>query len=314
MNGPMGEPATGIAAGVPGRLSFDEFLTLRSSDRRVARLTHDIPLPVARGLEVGPGGDPLPLPDGFRVEYVAHETDPTRGHGGGVAIDHVWAGAGSLAERCGRRAHYDFAIAAQVAQYVPNLLGWFKGLHEVLRVGGVLNVSLPDKRFMFDVHRHTSTIGEAVEAYHQDLARPSLRQLFDHTFFAADVDPARIWSEPGVAARVGRLSGEHALALADEQCREVLASGRYITCHCWVFTPLTFLDLLEAASRLGLFPFVMNQVSVTEPGGFEFFASFRRDAETRTDALLATQLSAIGHLRGIVERHLQRARLLGEPG
>ncbi len=307
----MTGPVNSVATGVPGRLSLDGFLSLRSSDRKVARLTHDIPLPVANGLEIGPGGDPLPLPDGFSVEYVAHERDASPP--GGVAIDHVWAGAGSLAERCGRREHYDFAVAAQVAQYVPNLLGWFKGLHDVLRVGGVLNISLPDKRFMFDILRHTSTIGEAVEAYYQDLARPSLRQLFDHTVFAADVDPARIWSEPGVAARVGRLSGEHALALAHEQCREVLASGRYITCHCWVFTPLTFLDLIEAASRLELFPFVMNQVSVTEPGGFEFFASFRRDA-ARADALLGLQLSAIGHLRGIVERHVQRAKLLGEPG
>ena len=299
---------------MPERLSLDGFLSLRSSDRKVARLTHDIPLPVASGLEIGAAGNPLPLPEGFAVEYVAHERGASTRLPGDVAVDHVWAGAGSLADRCGRRDHYDFAVAAQVAQYVPNLLGWFKGLFDVLRVGGVLNISLPDKRFMFDLKRHTSTIGEAVEAYYQDLARPSLRQLFDHTFFAADIDPARIWSEPGVAAKVGRLSGEHALTLAHEQCREVLASDRYITCHCWVFTPLTFLDLVEAASRLGLFPFVMNQLSVTEPGSFEFFASFRRDAEARADVLLGTQLSAIGHLRGIVERHAHRAKLLGEAG
>ncbi|MBK3400017.1 MULTISPECIES: hypothetical protein [Methylobacterium] len=39
----------------PGSLSLDAFLTRRAADRRLARLTHDMPLPEARALEFGPG-------------------------------------------------------------------------------------------------------------------------------------------------------------------------------------------------------------------------------------------------------------------
>ena len=203
-------------------LSFDAFLAQRSRDRRLARLTHDIALPVARGLEFGALNAPTPLPDGISVEYVDYAAASGAGMPEAVAVDHVWTGAGAPPFLKGG---YDFAIASQVAQYVPNLLGWFRGIFTSLRVGGVLNLSLPDRRFMFDIKRHASTLGELLEAYHLDYARPSLRQIFDHTYGASAVEAERLWSGDVDLDAVPRFCGEHALALAYKGLEDSLDRG-----------------------------------------------------------------------------------------
>ena len=288
-------------------LGLNEFLTLRERDKRLARLTHDIVLPIAHGLEIGAGDVPIPLPDGSSVAYVDYKPRADDSPLPAAAPHIVWAGGGPLAPLCPRN-DYDFAVAAQAAQYVPNLLGWFRGIFDVLRPGGVLNLSLPDRRFMFDVRRKNSTLGELIEAYHLDYARPSLRQLFDHAHLAAAASAEQLWNGEAAIETLPALTGEHALLLAAEDVRKAREADAYIECHCWVFTPLSFLALIEDASRLGLFPFVMSQFAPTEPQGFEFFVCLRRDAESDPARLLRMQLDGIAHLRGITERRQRLAR------
>lgn len=295
-----------------GLLSFDDFLVRRAADRRLARLTHDLPLPEAVGLEFGPGGNPIPLPEGVRVSYVDRTLDADADLPGAVRIDHTWTGAGSLAAALdfgSAPKGFDFAIAAQVAQYVPNLLGWLRGIHDVLRPGGVLNLSLPDRRFMFDGARPSSALSELIEADLLGLTQPSPRQLFAHSSEARAISPEQIWAGED-AVRAPRMSGRGALAHAHAQVRDALTSGAYVPCHCWVFTPSSFLTLVADATHLGLFPFVLNQLSSTEVGGFEFFVSMRRDSQEEPQALLATQDAAISHLRTILDRHARTAALL----
>ncbi|SFU43041.1 hypothetical protein SAMN02799631_00658 [Methylobacterium sp. 174MFSha1.1] len=292
----------------PGSLSLDDFLARRAADRRLARLTHDMPLPEARGLEFGPGANPTPLPAGVRIATVDHALDAGAGLPGAAPIDHAWTGAGPLAPIVGPEP-YDVAIAAQVAQYVPNLLGWLRGIHGVLRPGGVLNLSLPDKRFMFDAARPASTLAELVEADFLDLARPSPRQLFAHASEARAVAPEQIWAGEDPAA-APRLAGEAALAHAYAEAAAALAAGAYVPCHCWVFTPDSFLDLVAGATRLGLFPFVLNRIGATEVGGFEFYVSMRRDAEEEPGALRRLQDGAIDYLGGVLARQRRTATLL----
>lgn len=292
----------------PGSLSLDAFLARRASDRRLARLTHDVGLPEGRGLEFGPADNPIPLPDGLSITYIDRSRDVGAGFAGAVPIDHAWSGSGALTALLGRD-DYDFALAAQVGQYVPNLLGWLRGIHAALRPGGVLNLSLPDKRFMFDAARPVSTLAELIEADLLAYERPSPRQIFGHTHDVRAITPEGIWmGEDPVHAP--RMAGEAALPHAYAEAAAALAAGAYVACHCWVLTPLAFLDLVEGATRLGLFPFVLNHVSATQPDGFEFYVSMRRDAQTEAGALLGLQVGAIDHLRGLLEARRHTAKLM----
>ncbi|TXN79064.1 class I SAM-dependent methyltransferase [Methylobacterium sp. WL8] len=292
----------------PGSLSLDAFLARRAGDRRLARLTHDLCLPEGSGLEFGPADNPTPLPEGLSVTYVDHSRDAGADLAGATPIDHAWSGSGSLTAVLGHDG-YDFAIAAQVGQYVPNLLGWLRGIHAALRPGGVLNLSLPDRQFMFDAARPVSTLAELIEADLLAYERPSPRQMFGHTYDVRTITPEQIWAgEDPVHAP--RMAGEAALPHAHAEAVDALATDAYVACHCWVLTPIAFLDLVEGATRLDLFPFVLNQVSATQLGGFEFYVSMRREAQAEAEALLGLQIGAINHLRGLLETQRQTAKLM----
>lgn len=292
----------------PGSLSLDAFLSRRASDRRLARLTHDIGLPEGRGLEFGPADNPTPLPDGLRITYVDRDLDAGAGRPGTAPIDRAWNNAGALVDVLGRDG-YDFAIAAQVGHYVPDLLGWLRGIHTALRPGGVLNLSLPDKRFTCDATRPVSTLAELVEADLMGLTRPSPRQVFAHASEVRAITPEQIWNGED-AAHAPRMAGDAGLAHARAEAARA-QSGAYVPAHCWVVTSRSFLDLVAGATRLGLLPFVMNRVSGVEPGGFEFYVSMRRDRETDPDTLRRLQEGGIDYLRNDLERRRTTAALLG---
>ncbi|NDW04560.1 hypothetical protein [Jiella pacifica] len=286
------------------RPNFDDFLALRRSDPRLARLTHDVALPRSQGVEFGPGPHPLPLPDGLSVRYV----DLVSEDAAGGSVDHVWNGNGSLLAAIGEDKTRDFAIARLFAHRVPNLLGWFRGVFEALRPGGVLNMTLPDKRMTGDALRAPSTLGEILEADHLGLTRPSFRQFFDHRRLAVPLGPQQLWREPVDPAQLTGAGTEEALAFAQEASRDGADAG--ITCHCWVFTPLSFLDLIEELSRAGLFPFVISQFATTEPGSSEFFVCLRHDHATEPARLLERQTVAIDHVRKIALERRRRAKLM----
>ncbi|MBB2959821.1 methyltransferase domain-containing protein [Methylobacterium sp. R2-1] len=291
-----------------GSRSLEQTLIWRSRNKRYACLTHDIDLASGAGLEFGPGNNPVELPTGLGITYIDYDLKANADLSNRVPIDYAWSGSGSLRNVLGR-SEYDFAIAAQVAQYVPNVLGWFRGIHTVLRPGGVLNLSLPDRRLMFDAGRNESTIAEMVEADVHEYDRPSVRQIFAHTYETLAVEPAQVWAGKS-PLEASRYCGEAALALAYKQSVEDHATGYYRNCHCWVFTPTSFLDVFEAATRLGLFKFVLNQLTMPDVGGCEFYISLRRDVEEEPQSLLNLQLAAIHYLREDLSRVSREAQVL----
>jgi SAM-dependent methyltransferase len=297
------------------RLPKDEFDALKSRDYRLAWLMHDIDEDSAqRGLEIGALDNPTPLPDGISVEYVDYASteylrqehlDQETARDDIVKVDHVWPGSGSLAQIC-RRSDYDFVIASHVIEHVPNVLGWFEGIYGVLRPGGVFNLAIPDRRYTFDIRRKVSTLGEMVEAYLHSYTKPSVRQLFDHTYDAAAVDPGSPWSPTFDLSSISRYSGEDALNLAYDQSRITMEQGRYFDSHCWVFTPRSFLDRIEGVIKLGLFPFVISEIAETQKGSFEFFVSFRKEASDRSSKELQNwRLATVRHLQNRVAKEVQ---------
>jgi SAM-dependent methyltransferase len=290
-----------------GDPSYDSFSALKKRGGRTASLLHDLADGCAkRGLEIGALNNPCPMPSDVIIEYVDYantETLQQHPHEESVhrpsivRVDHVWNGSGSLADICGR-ADYDFAIASHVIEHVPNVLGWFQGIYDVLKSGGIFNLAIPDRRYTFDIRRKESTLGEMVEAYLCNYSKPSIRQMFDHTFDAAAVKPGGPWLPDFNIDAIPRYSGRGALALAFDQSQRIQIEGRYFDSHCWVFTPGSFLDCIEGAIELGLFPFVFSEFRPTSVGSFEFFVSLRKEPEKTGSDLRNWQIATVQHLRG----------------
>jgi SAM-dependent methyltransferase len=261
-------------------------------DRR-ARLLGDRDPALLRGLEIGPSHAPLIAKDAGPVRYVDYAlTDELRRNlisatvapDQIVEVDVAW-GQARLREALGGTV--DYVVASHVIEHAPDLAGWLAEIREVLAPGGLLGLAVPDRRFTFDLLRPESTAGEMVEAHLLGYRRPSIRQVFDSYARTRPVDIAQAWAED-LTRTLKPVPAKFASAF--ELVRD-LQAGRYVDSHCWVFTPKSFLEMLEAMLALGWLGFRIEDFHPTEPGDLEFHVRLTAEDD-----------------RGAIERSLVEAR------
>jgi SAM-dependent methyltransferase len=233
------------------------------------------------GLELGALASPVVTRDMGRVYYVDHATthdlkqkyalDPGVDASAIVEVDFVWQD-GSLVEMTADAGPFDYAIACQVAEHVPDLLTWLQQLSAVLRPGGVLCLVLPDKRFTFDATRRLSRVADLLDAHWRKLPRPSPSQIYDSIANTCEkgVDLSLTWRRGFVdtSIRADKLTPREALEIA----RRSAEQGDYIDSHCWVFTPRSFLEVMTEVHHLGLLPFELKSFRETGFREAEFYA------------------------------------------
>jgi predicted SAM-dependent methyltransferase len=268
---------------------------------KVALLTGGRDLARCAGLEIGPRDSPLVRKADGPVLYADYaDTATIRANlqqsgvdpAGVLEVDLV-TGGGPLAAVM--PAPVDYVVASHVAEHVPDLLGWLADIRAVLKPGGTLGLAVPDRRFTFDRFRQESTIAEAVEAYLLQATRPSLRQVFDSAWPAVEIGVDQAWRNeiPEMAGAAQRLTR---LKPALELVRRLQAEPVYNDAHCWVFTPASFLDLLEQAARMDLLPYTLQDFHPTAQGGYEFYAVLR--GADGGEAAIASIEAARGKLAG----------------
>jgi SAM-dependent methyltransferase len=251
---------------------------------KVALLTAGRDLAASTGIEIGPRDAPLVTRDMGNVRYADYaDTETVRAnyHEFGKDPSHVVAvdlvtGGGKLSAVIAEPV--DYIVASHVAEHVPDLLGWLEDLATCLKPGGTLGLAIPDRRFTFDRFRRESVIAEAVEAYLLRLQRPSVRQIFDSAWMSVDLPVDRAWRNdiPETASAAHRATRlKPALGLV----RRVHEAGVYNDAHCWVFTPGSFLDLLDHAASMDLLPYALREFHPTEVHGYEFYAVLERGGE-----------------------------------
>lgn len=228
-----------------------------------------------------------------------------------VDVDYVWPGSGSLAVIVGDQ-RFDYAMASHVIEHVPNPLGWFRGIIEVLKPGGVFNLAIPDKRFTFDIDCPLSSVGELVEAHLLGYVKPSPRQIFDSCYYGKAVDPGAPWLRHIERISLQAFSGELSNQLAFDQAARSL-EGTYYDAHCWAFTPHSFLELLRGVCDLRLFDYLLSDFHPTVEGEFEFHLNLTKPPEDMDrDTIRAHQLQRIEYFLQALNERDRKLRLLVE--
>ncbi len=274
------------------------------------------------GLEIGALNNPIVRPiygDVRFVDYAStaflrekHADYPER-VADMVDVSYVWQGTGPLAESVGQTDLFDYVIASHVIEHVPNVLGWLRGICEVMAPGGVFNLALPDKRFTFDVGCPDSTVGQLVEADLLGYRHPSIRQMFDNCYYAKGIEPGAIWHTAYDVANTPSYVGDIAPDLALAQARQIVADGAYFDSHCWIFSPASFVDLMSGMVRLGMMPFQIDWFEETAEGDFEFFLGLRKPGpDVDAPTLRADQEASLARIKGDIDaRNRARALLMG---
>lgn len=208
------------------------------------------------GLEVGPSYNPLlPKSLGYRVETVDHVDAATlreKYSGGGVDIsriedvDYVSDG-GSLVELIGETGKYDFIVASHVIEHVTDIIRFLRDCEELLKPDGVLVLAVPDKRFCFDVLRPVSTVGQALQAFHEKRVRHTPGSVFDHISLVCAKAGNEVWLEPTLDDLELRGAAEEVRATYET----VRASDDYVDVHGWQFTPSHFRYFIKTLRDIG---------------------------------------------------------------
>jgi SAM-dependent methyltransferase len=164
---------------------------------------------------------------------------------------------------------FDLVVASHVIEHVPDLIGWLKDAVSVLKVGGVLALVVPDKRFTFDILRPLATHREIVAAHTEARSRPGLRCIMDHFANVTDVSHVEtwhLWDDYTIADRIPYVHGPEFLDIAAKH----YAEGRYIDVHCWVFTPWSFIGLIGWMCRDYGLDVDLSYLITTQERGLDF--------------------------------------------
>src|SRR5271157_2609777 len=212
----------------------------------------DLDVRTLKGLEIGPKHNPLVRKSDGVVLYVDHadaefiknaNQDPLINNDDIVDID-IISGDRPLKELVPQPM--DYVVASHVIEHVPDMIGWLLDLYEALKEDGLICLAIPDRRFTYDLHRPESTIGELVEAYLLRARRPPARHLFDKVALHAAYPKAKAWEED---MTVKLPPAAESLPEAYRLAQHVASTVDYVDTHCWVFTPESFLDVVERLTQ-----------------------------------------------------------------
>ncbi len=187
-------------------------------------------------------------------------------------------------KRFGPEKRFDWVLSSHTIEHTPDPIRFLEQCAEVLTVGGILRMAVPDKRGCFDHFRPSSDVSEWVQAYRERRTRPTVYQVFREECYRAEVTNRS--GEP-IVWRLGEVPARDAKPV--ERSLEVFRAwfgpngaepADYIDTHCWAFTPESFELLIRDTIAFGLVPLAVDRVSRTH--GHEFFIDLRRTAPTGT--------------------------------
>lgn len=253
-----------------------------------------------KGLEIGPLNKPVvtKYESNGMIKYVDHKTtedlrkkyanDKSVDVAEIVSIDYVW-GVNTLLELvAGDQFHY--VIASHVIEHVPDMIGWLKEVADVLKDNGILSLAIPDKRYTFDCLRELTTPGMLIEANLRQYRRPCPQAVFDHVSHFTSVTAEEAWK----GLNIKTMQPTHSLNDAYRLAKDCFLNDHYHDVHVNIFTPLSFLNLLEKLSHLGLIDYIVKDFHDTTLNTFEFFVSLERvPRDSVKDEALAPQLRGL---------------------
>ncbi|TWG90308.1 methyltransferase family protein [Mesorhizobium sp. J18] len=133
----------------------------------------------------------------------------------------------------------DLIIANHVIEHIPNPIGWLQELREIVAPGGLLFLSVPDKRYTFDYFKPVSDAVDWIRAHDEALEMPSYYQILRHLYYHADITEGKAWSGDIPDDHMHRLTMPQALEKAKQLSRS------YTDVHCSVFTYHSFRTIIQ---------------------------------------------------------------------
>lgn len=161
---------------------------------------------------------------------------------------------------------FDLVIANHVIEHVPDTLGWLSSIEALLRPGGKLFLSVPDKRYTFDIARRCTNFIDLMRHHEAGTLKPGFYEILEHFYYHKRITAEEAWAGAGKERLAEmRFSPKDALRVAEK-----FAMAPYADVHCHVFTSESFQELIDVLDALDLLPLRCSQLWAPVHGSNEF--------------------------------------------
>lgn len=230
------------------------------------------------GLEVGPFDRPLVRRDqhpGIKyLDYLSKEQliekarkSPHRNADAIPDIDYVSTNKpiSSVVDQ-----KFDYVIAVHVMEHLPDLFGWLNDLATVLNENGAIFAIIPNHSYIYDVDRPLSSLGEVFENFELKRDKPSPARAFDERFYHKNVQAPQLYEDYKAAVAMPR-----SFTIQNARHTYFKAKAGYVDCHCNVFSPDNFKEIILGGEQLEIHKFKVEHLAVNEIIANEFMTLLR---------------------------------------
>lgn len=249
-------------------------------DIRNARILEGINVAKGRGLEIGPLTSPIlskAEADIYYLDHMSTEELKEKYKKEPVELDKIvdvdYVVRNNSVKKTVKEQKFDYVIASHVIEHIPDMVRWLQDIGEVLHPGGKVSLIIPDKRFTFDINRRVSLPAEVIGAYLDAYTRFSSAMMYD---FASEcmveVETTEAWKDPEQYITAPRRWSKE--VIMDKCMRNI--QGEYVDCHCYVFTPASFIVILEALMQHGLLNYQVVHFLETQKDEIEFYVTLQK--------------------------------------
>jgi len=190
-----------------------------------------------------------------------------------VDLDFVWNPEKKLIDCVPSNLKFDYALASNVIEHVPNVIGWIKEIFAVLNDGGVLSLAIPDKRYNFDAYNPLTTCGDVIENWIRDERIPTPRQIYNC------LSNAIVWLKFGKLVNTKIKLEKRERLYSDQSAFEFASNAyfnnRYIDVHCTTWTPESFRKIFEKLNGLNILKCEILDI-IQNPLKFEFYVYLKK--------------------------------------
>ena len=247
---------------------------------RLGKILDGVDVNTLSGLEIGPLDRPIvDRRKGYRIKYLDHDTtealrvrfknDANVDPAALAEIDFVITG-GNILDVVKER--FDYVVASQVFEHVPNPIQWLQEMATLLNPGGLLCLAIPDRRYTFDLLRPATSIGEMLEAYYTKRTRPTFKNVFDQNYYWRKVRVRAAWAGARPWNKQPPLDKQVTMTYA----RRAIDTEEYLDVHCNIITGDEFVFLFDALRTYGLTELSLVTFHPCETNDHEFFVQLRK--------------------------------------
>jgi SAM-dependent methyltransferase len=231
--------------------------------KRLSIISKYLSVRAARILEIGALDNPTFRRPSYNVAYVDYTTREELSKKGGsnprylydklVDVDYVVQGQ-SYREVIIEK--FDLVVANHVFEHIADPITWLHEIGMLLKPDGYLFLSVPDRRYTFDILRREASVIDLIRAHVHQQVKPDIFHILDHFWYSRPVKSRDVWlNEHYGLLGERRFMPEQVLSIAKSH-----ASQPYADVHCYAYSESSFRTLLSDLQMFSLLGFQKTDI------------------------------------------------------